>query len=58
MTEVNKSSTILCILYRHSGLYYVKTMLVHFCDGLQHIYYDLRLFLARTKTVVNDFGNQ
>ena len=41
-TEVNKSGTI---LYRHPGLYYVKTMFVCFCDGLQHISYDLRLVL-------------
>ena len=39
-TEVNKSGTV---LYRHSGLYYVTTMLIRFCDGLRHIYYDLRL---------------
>ena len=28
-----------------SGVYYVKTMLVRFCDGLQHISNDLRLVL-------------
>ena len=28
-----------------SGLHYVKTMLVRFCDGLRHVSYDLRLVL-------------
>ena len=28
-----------------SGLHYVKTMLVRFCDGLRHISYDFRLVL-------------
>ena len=33
------------VLYRHSGLHYVKTMLARFCDGLRRISYSLRLVL-------------
>ena len=59
-TEVNKST----VLYRHSGLYYVKTILARFCDGLRQISYDfLRLVLdglRRFLTIlaINEINNE
>ena len=35
-------------------LYYAKTMLARFSDGLPHV----RLVFGRFKTVFNDFGDQ